>query len=162
MHDDYEKMGSPVGKNAERLVDALLGGDDCCPNGANDPALGEMIPFKTKTPAVDLNDPELVARRAELIHCMQAAEEAMRKTLCGLNCVGGVLVDKTKDGRLRYRGDLTMVGADNELYGMSLSGPAVRIDPDHKAGTPIDSRKELAEMFEQMADALLTDIEDHP
>jgi hypothetical protein len=45
---------------------------------------------------------------------------------------------------------------------MSLSGPAVRTDPEHKAGTPIDSRKELAEMFNQMADALLADIEEHP
>ncbi len=141
-------------KEAEQYVRNMLGGDKCCP--------GKVIDFKMPKDEKTMNDAELVAQRLSLIESIRKAELAVRESMGGLCCIAGIQVEHVLNEGIRYVGELTMVGNDDSLYGQTIVGPDVKIDPELKAGKPIDSRRELAEMLRELANALYEHIEEHP
>jgi hypothetical protein len=118
-----------------------------------------------------LNSPEAIKSRKEIIEGMQRAENAVRGTMGPLNIIAGIQVqleqaspdlDNDLTDGPRYIGELTMIGADDSLFGQSITGPEIKRREDEPLDKPIDSRRALAEILRELANVIYDNIEDHP
>jgi len=131
------------------------------------PDSGEVIADAVEH-VLDLKEDQQ-AEVQEMVEMMKRAEDAVRQTMHGLSIIAGIQVEPAKhepdevatEGP-RYIGELTMIGYDGSLFGQTIIGPEIKRREGDPEDQPIDSRRQLAEMLRELANAIYDNIEEHP